>query len=154
MDMKEWCEKNKVSPITQPDISVEQIKNVCLSAHDINLVELEKAILQATAFNIYIKSTKGTLLAQIAAKENEMKRKMGISTIKVAKEEPNGKFLTRDEKEAVVLSLGGDIEKLDQELTTLRVRYAKIKDIPLSIDTAISNLKLVYTRKLNESSKQ
>lgn len=149
LEMREWCEKNKVSPVTQTEISVEQIKNACMNAHDIDLVELEKIILQATAFNIFIKSMKGTLLAQIAGLENEMKRKMGLASQQV-----EGKYLTRDEKEATVLSTLPDINRVDEELTVLRVRYSKIKDIPLAIDTAIANLKLVYTRKLNESSKQ
>ena len=144
--IKDWSTNIGLFPMTKPSLTVEEISQACASSRILIAEDLLSIITKASAYNIYLKTVKGTILAQISAAEGVFKKRMYLETQRV-----ENKFLKIEEKEAQVYASVAEVVELDKNLTLLRMKYAKIKDIPLAIDNAIENMKLAYMRKLNET---
>lgn len=147
--IKDWSTSVGLYPLNKPSLTVEQITQAVGNSKNLSAEELLDIITQATAYNIYLKTIKGTVLAQVSAAESIFKKRMYLETQRV-----ENKFLKIEEKEAQVFASVAEVVELDRQLLLLRMKYAKIKDIPLAIDNAIENMKMAYTRKINEANQQ
>ena len=147
-EIKEWSQKAGLSPIAKLNISVEDIVQFCSKkTNDISINDLEDIILKSIAYNIYIKSMKGAILARITQLSDILRQKIGIQTQQM------DKWLNRDEKESAVIVSSNELKTMNDELVQLRMKYSRIKDIPLSLDTAIGHFKFLLNRKINEQPK-
>lgn len=148
MEIKEWSLKVGLFVMNKPTLTVKQIIEAVSKSKTLTAEELLDIISQASAYNIYLKTLKGTILAQVTAAESAFKRRMYLETQRV-----ENKFLKIEEKEAQVSASLKDVAELENNLLLLRMKYSKIKDIPLAIDNAIENMKMAYARKINEANK-
>lgn len=142
--IKEWGQKVGINPVTKPKIDLDTISKYCKNVREVELEELEDIIAKASSYNIYLKSLKCALVAQISIISSKLNQKIYVETNEM------DKFTPKEEKVAIVLSTFKEMRQMQDELDETRMKYLRIKDLPGAIDIAISNMKMVYGRKLNE----
>lgn len=127
-----------------PGITVNEILEI---GNDLELDEIEELLTLLTSYNIFLKSQKGSYSAQLTIKQGELKRRLYLETQNMPKQSDNGTYLTKEEKESMVLS--SKLNQLHHDVLRLRALFDRIKDIPYAIDKKIDLLKMKYRRLLD-----
>jgi hypothetical protein len=155
-EIKNWATKLGLYPIEKPEIDVSYIAELAnRNLSEIPIKEFESLITKLVAYNIYLKSLKGSLEARRRLLASNYK-KMLVATIQhlfSVAEDDSFKFKTKDEKEVLALQTNNELASLDEQLLIAEMKIDRIKDIPYSIDVAINNLKLICGRKIKELEK-
>lgn len=113
---------------------------------DIPLPEFEDLLDKILSYNIYLKSQKGSIEAQLVVLESEYSRLMGLETQTVERPRDGG-FLSKEEKEASALLQKTILVELRDKIVVAKAKLFKIKDLPFAIDKKIDILKLKYRRR-------
>lgn len=130
--------------IENTGLTVEQIVDFCNgNLKEKTLDELFDMMSKVSAYALYIKNLKGTTLAFLNIKQEELDRKLYLMTQKV-----EGQYLTKEEKKAQVIASNEGIRKLSNKCLELKAKYNKVRDICYAVDNIMGNMKLYY-RKAN-----
>lgn len=138
-----------VDPPKDPVLTVNQIIETC--SDDIDPIEFEHLLDKTISYNIYLKSRKGSLEAQLIIKEAEFKRLLYLETQNLPRINEQGSYLTKEEKESLVIS--GRLNGLYKEVQQLKAEFLRIKDVPYAIDRKIELWKLKYRRLMYDREK-
>lgn len=148
-EMKDWSIKLGLHSVKDPVFTCEEITDLYVdSLNSITLDQLEDLMLRISSYNIYLKSRKGSLEAQIAIIKHELNKKLFLMTNNLGSDY---KFKTIDEKDAIVQSMYPDIAEQKRQLSLLQAKLLRIKDIPYAIDKKLELIKLTYQRRRDES---
>lgn len=145
-NIREYTEKIGIHPMSDPGINCELIS--CFDSEEEGLPDLdaiELFLAKMASYNMYLKSLKGSLEAQVLLHEAEFNRVLALQTQNITKQ-----FMTAEEKKALALSQNSELLTLNTTLLTTRAKFIKLKDIPFAIDKKIELLKLKYKRMLDE----
>lgn len=124
-----------------PVVTVNEIIEI---SNELDIITIEDLLNRLTAYNIYLKSQRGSYEAQLIIKEGELKRLLYLETQSLPKESPQGSFFSKEEKESLILS--SKLQNLHEEVLKLKAIVARIRDIPFAIDKKIDLLKMRYRR--------
>ena len=143
--VKKWAEETGLKTGEAPSIDVEYISTLHgETVKTLDMEELEAIISSISSYSIFLKNLKGTLLAQINQLEGKYRRALALGMMRQTK------FKYRDEKEAAALEVDRDLAAMERQLTVLRMKYSKIKDMPESLDKHIDVLRMSYYRRKDE----
>jgi hypothetical protein len=92
---------------------------------------------------------KGSVIAKLTQCESKIKRRMFIILPKVG----DIQYKTREEKESMAADIDSELSELFEESLVLKMKLAKIKDVPYAIDSIIETVRMVYQKRLNGLSK-
>lgn len=146
-----WSKDAGLFPVNQPKLTVDMIVQFCgRNINEIPMEEFETIIVQGAAYNIWLKSMKGTLSAKMNRLQTLYNKKLGAAIQRI----PDSRFKSKEEKEAIALDTYQELGEVLDKLEEVKMKYLKIKEIPMAIDSALSNIKMAYTRRLNEVRKQ
>jgi hypothetical protein len=148
--IKDWSEKTGIFPIGKSQIDLQSIVNACNDPLSLSIEELGELINKANAYNIFLKSMKGSLIARLTYLSQELDEELYLETQNVSQD---GMFLSKEEKRATVLRTFKHLKDKNDVLLEVRMKYLRMKDVPQSIDMAINSLKMLYNRRINEENK-
>ena len=135
-----------VGPVKDPQLTVNEIIEIGGEYLETLEIEVLEELLQRIAsYNIFLKSQRGAIEAQIAIVEPELRRLLYLHTQTITT-----KFISRDEKEALIISQNPQIATLSDRLNKLKAQAVRIRDLPLAIDKKLDLIRFKYQRKLGE----
>lgn len=147
--INDWATKIGIYPMTMPAMSCEQIITLDFKSTQIMpLEQLEEIIDKIVSYNIYIKAQKGIIESQIEVLKTDVDKLLYLETNNLGDEY---KYKNIDEKKAIVRTANVKIDEQYKELIKLKCKFMKIKDIPYGIDKKIEMLKMIYSRRINDS---
>ncbi len=148
-DIKSWVHNVGLSVNNKHQLTSDYISSLmCEDFNKLDMEDFEELMLKISSYNIYLKSVKGSLEAQIQIISDQLKRKLWLAANNLG---VDYKFKSTDEKRAVVLASNKEISNLQYNLSTVKAKFLKIKDIPFAIDKKLVVIKLKYHRRLNAS---
>lgn len=150
--MSGWINKTGLKSTHEPASNIDNLLSITVNGLDkLANSEIDDLLLKITSYNLYLKSEKGSILAYISIMEDKRNRMLYSETQKV---DTGNKYLSKEEREAIVLSLHPEVAKLNNKLVLLRAKYSKIKDIVHGIDTIIQVIRMYYNRRINDKSEE
>ena len=99
------------------------------------------------SYNLYLKSQKGSLEAQIAITKSELDKALHSAINELG---ADYRYKTADEKIALVRTIHPKIDEAYRKLCLLQAKFARLRDIPYAIDKKLELLRLKYNRRINE----
>lgn len=139
-----------ISPPTAPAVTFDDIVNAEVDLDTIPLEEYEQYLQEIAAYNIFLKSQKGSYDAKLRILRAEYDRELGLQTRAGPQSHNNGGWLTREEKEAAALATDSNLMNLREKVLVLEASLAKIKDLPYAIDKKLDLLTLKLRRRIKE----
>ena len=146
-EVAEDLSKLGVEPGGEFKLTYNEIMNLGAQAlEEIDIAAFEELLERISSYNIFLKSQKGSLEAQLVVLDSELRRTLYLETQNV--DPRNGlTWLTKEEKESLILSGNEVVKDLYRKSLVLKAKIAKIKDIPFAIDKKLELLKLKYRRR-------
>ena len=151
-EVAEDLSKLGVEPGGEFKLTYNEIMNLGAQAlEEIDIAAFEELLERISSYNIFLKSQKGSLEAQIVVLDSELRRNLYLETQNV--DPRNGSsWLTKEEKESLILTGNEVVKDLYRKSLVLKAKIAKIKDIPFAIDKKLELLKLKYRRRCQNAS--
>jgi len=150
-DMIEWSKKTgllKFSPATG-EVSLEWIAQWTMEKlRDLSADELFAIILKINAYNLYLKTEKGSILAQLNFKQQQFGRGLYRGTNSLGE---HGKWKNKEERECLVLDANPKLIQIENEIVLLKAKYSKIKEVTEGIDNISNILKSFYHRQHSQN---
>ena len=137
-------------PVSFTGLSISNISEKLSSVNfwTAPLEELERFMLEISAYTMFINSQKSKCICRIKYIESELNKELYLETSKLLGE---GKYYNKEERLAVVYKTHNRLNKLDEQLTLLRIQYSKLKDIPEDLKNINSSIRMIYNRRRNGS---
>lgn len=151
-ELREWTEDKGIFMVTGPQIDLKKILETDYKSLQLMPIEeVEELIDKIVSYNIFIRSNKDNIEAQIEVVSATLEKEIAIETNKL---DSDYKFKTKEEKKSIVRVIRPDIDSRCKELTILKAKLMRIKDIPYGIDKKIDILKSIYNRRLQSERRQ
>ena len=142
--IKDWVISNGVASPQNPGLDLTNV--VDMNGKELRtmpLDDLSDLVVQLSSYCLYLKSIKGTLIAQITYHENI------LNTAVQKKSRTLDKFMNKEEKMSVALDSDPKLREMERQLILLQMKYHKIKEIPYSIDRQIEIIKMIFSRRIS-----
>lgn len=137
-----------ISPPTAPEVTLDDIAEGGVDLDSIPLEEYEQYLQEIAAYNIFLKSQKGSYDAKLRILKAEYDRELGLQTRAGPQSSNGGGWLTKEEKEAAALSQNPNLMQLRDKVLVLEATLAKIKDLPYAIDKKLDLLTMKLRRRI------
>jgi hypothetical protein len=149
-EIHDWTKENGLYPLKSPELDCNYITSITATELEkMPLEELEELMLKMASYNLFLKSLKGSIEAEIIITEADLRKDLYLQTNNLSTEP--GQFKTNNEKEAIVFTMDSDLNELHRHLIVLKGQLSRMKDLPFAVDTKLNIVKLKYQRrKANE----
>lgn len=151
-ELGEWAGKLGLHPVSQPSLNCDTIASIDYkSLQTMELTDFEELINRISSYNIYVKSQKASIEAQIEIIGSELSKTLYLETNNLP---DSYRYKSPDERVAVVRTTNREIDETSRKLSILKGQFARIKDMPFAIDKKIEILRSILSRRIaNECSK-
>ena len=137
-----------ISPPAAPEVTFDEILSTDVDLDTIPLEELEQYLLEISAYNIFLKSQKGSFEAKLKILGAEYSHHMAVQTRAGPQNSEGGGWLSKEEKEAAALQTCDGLAEMREKVLVLEGTIAKIKDLPWSIDKKLDLLTIKLRRRI------
>ncbi len=137
-----------ISPPSAPEVTFDDILSVAIDLDEIPLEELEQYLQEIAAYNIFLKSQKGSFDAKLRILKSEYDHNLAVQTRAGPQSSNGGGWLTKDEKESAALEMCDGLFEMRDKILILDGALAKIKDLPYAIDKKLDLLTIKLRRRI------